>query len=90
MAGDDYLTDKEHIAMKGGKYDPNDDWSICLDRSRHEGAVKGAVRRKYVVCLEDYISILLLSYTISSGALENPCLFLSHPTIKIASSIKSF
>ena len=48
MAGDDYLTDKEHIAMKGGKYDPNDDWSICLDRSRHEGAVKGAVRRKYV------------------------------------------
>lgn len=45
MAGDDYLTDKEHIAMKGGKYDPNDDWSICLDRSRHEGAVKGAVKQ---------------------------------------------
>ena len=72
--------------MKGGKYDPIDDWSICLDGSRNEGAV----RRKYVVCLEDYISIPLLSYTISSGALESPGLLLSYPTVTIAYSITSF
>ena len=45
MAGDDYLSAKEQLHLKGNVYDPNDDWAICKDGSRHEGAVKGAVRK---------------------------------------------
>ena len=37
--------------------------------------------RGYVVCLEDYISVLLLSYSISSGALGSPRLLLSDSMI---------
>lgn len=44
MAGDDYLTEPEHISIKGGLKDPNDDWGLCGDGTRHQGAVKGAVK----------------------------------------------
>ncbi len=44
MAGDDYLTAKEQLSLKNDVYDANDDWAICSDGSRHEGAVKGAVK----------------------------------------------
>lgn len=43
MAGDDYLTEPEHIEIKGGLRDPNDDWGLCGNGSRFQGAVKGAV-----------------------------------------------
>lgn len=36
MAGHDFYTANEQP-------DPNQDWSLCLDGSRHEGAVRGAV-----------------------------------------------
>ena len=36
------------------------------------------------ICLEDYCSVLLLSYYISSGALGSPDLLLSHSMIKLA------
>ena len=38
----------------------------------------------YVVCFEDYYSILLLSYSISSSALESPELLLSYYIITVA------
>lgn len=45
MAGDDYLTAAEQLHLKGDVYDINDDWGICYDGTRHEGAVKGAVKQ---------------------------------------------
>ena len=45
MAGDDYLTAAEQLHLKGDVYDANDDWGICYDGSRHEGAVKAAVKK---------------------------------------------
>jgi len=45
MAGDDYLTAAEQLSLKGGEYDANDDWGICYDGSKHEGAVKAAVKK---------------------------------------------
>ena len=45
------------------------------------------MNRGYVVCLEDYCSILLLSYSISSGALGSPDLLLSHLIISLACHI---
>lgn len=44
MAGDDYLTATEQLGMKSNKYDPNDDWAICGNGSKIDGAVKGAVQ----------------------------------------------
>ncbi len=38
MAGHDYLTSSEVKAM-----DPGQDWSVCMDGSIQDGAVKGAV-----------------------------------------------
>jgi len=43
MAGDDNLTAKEHLYMKNGIFDVNDDWSLCANGTRILGAVKGAV-----------------------------------------------
>ena len=43
MAGDDYLTSKEHLYLKKGIFDPTDDWSLCSNGTRNLGAVKGAV-----------------------------------------------
>ena len=45
MAGDDYLTANEHLYLKKGIYDVNDDWGVCADGSKHPGAVKGAVNK---------------------------------------------
>ena len=44
MAGDDYWSAREHHLIKieqksPTRDDPNDDWGICGDGSRHEGAV---------------------------------------------------
>ena len=44
MAGDDYFTAAEQLHQKNSIYDPNDDWAICSDGTKHPGAVKGAVR----------------------------------------------
>ena len=45
------------------------------------------VNMVYIVCLEDYSSVLLLSYSISSGALGSPDLLLSHLIISLACHI---
>ena len=43
-----------------------------------------------LICLEDYHSILLLSYSISSGALGSPDILLSYSIITIPLLKKSF
>jgi len=43
--------------------------------------------RGYVVCLEVYSSVLLLSYSIFSGALESSDLLLSYSIISLACHI---
>jgi hypothetical protein len=50
MAGDDYLTSKEHQALKieqrsPSRNDVNDNWGICGDGTLQPGAVKGAVKQ---------------------------------------------
>ena len=42
------------------------------------------VNMVYIVCLEDYSSVLLLSYSISSGALGSPGLLLPYSTTVIS------
>ena len=58
-----------------------------MRRAPSKARVREYANNGYVVCLEGYLSVLLLSYSISSGALESPDLLLSYSTISLASHI---